>query len=379
MSLLLATAVASALWAGTPSFAARPSHQAVHVNSDPDLTFDYTGHPEKVTVPDGITQAEVEVVGASGGWTKYYFCIPSGPYACWVKHTAAGGQGARIVGSLPVHAGDVLTIGVGGHGGDGVRGIGGEGGWGATGKGGRGGDAGGYGGGGGGGATAILDGDKQLVVAGGGGGGGGFGSGENDRGGTGGSAGSTPTWGRSGDGKGGGSGGEPGLVAPDSDSNQAQDGKRAGAGGGGGGVRRGGAGGSSDATGGAGGGGPGSSSIGTLLSPDVSSLRTFDGNGRVTIRWTNLMILTLRGAVPGGLPPMLTATMPALATGKVEFYESDGHLVGTAPLVEGTAFLLLRPGRLSPGVHHLYAAYDGNGQWPAGISNTVKFIESSGR
>jgi hypothetical protein len=64
-------------------------------------TFDFTGSTQTWTVPDGVTSATVDLYGASGG------DAPNG---------ASGGNGAHVRAAVPVTAGDVHVIEVGGEG-----------------------------------------------------------------------------------------------------------------------------------------------------------------------------------------------------------------------------------------------------------------------
>jgi hypothetical protein len=242
-------------------------------------TFHYTGQPQPVTVPGGFDLAVVRVVGGKGGST--YASIP----AEWIT----GGDGAQVTGRLPVAAGQVLTVEVGGYGGDGDGNSSpGEGGWGATGRGGRGGLSSQNDGGGGGGASGIEVGGQDVVVAGGGGGAGGTGGGIfSYTGGPGGSSGETVDPGHDGTGPGAGKGGAgagngqgPGGVGGNSSVN-------GGAGGGGGNGLTGGAGGSGGGAGGGGGGGggAGSSLVSSLELGRVVRGQTADGNGVISITW----------------------------------------------------------------------------------------------
>lgn len=131
-------------------------------------TYSYSGAPDTFTVPTDVKSITVDALGAAGG--------ESGGAS--FDHEA-GGNGARIQGTLTVTPGETLQVNVGGEGGrDGSE----AGGW----------NGGGYGGsdatgnvpelaGGGGGASdvrflpyALAN---RLLVAAGGGGGGGFGTG----------------------------------------------------------------------------------------------------------------------------------------------------------------------------------------------------------
>lgn len=135
------------------------------------FVFDYTGEiVGPIPVPDGVTQIELDIFGASGGDAS--------------GGRGFGGLGAGVTGGiLAVTPGDELTVIVGGEGGAAESGAqlltGGDGGFGWDGgtgaiddSGGDGGDATqAHAGGGGGGASAVLLNGALLAAAGGGGGG----------------------------------------------------------------------------------------------------------------------------------------------------------------------------------------------------------------
>lgn len=132
-------------------------------------TFSYTGAPQAFTVPAGVTELQVELSGASGGWSASY---DGSAFCC-------AGPGGHVEANIPVTPGQNLTITVGGAGQNGSATTGGAGGY-------NGGGAGAlwpfnFSGGGGGGATDIRTGagslSNRIVVAGGGGGGGWFSTG----------------------------------------------------------------------------------------------------------------------------------------------------------------------------------------------------------
>ncbi len=142
------------------------------------VEYSYTGTTDTWVVPPGVTSVTFEAAGGDGGAAVH-------------PVTKKGGSGAIITGTVPVTAGQIVTIAVGGNGATGA------GGWGTDGM------SGGHAntakqdsrtGGAGGGATliALSDADgsnwHEIVVAGGGGGQGG-GSGDPDEAGMGGSAG----------------------------------------------------------------------------------------------------------------------------------------------------------------------------------------------
>lgn len=256
----------------------------VDAQSASSRTFDYTGAGQVFTVPAGVTRVTIAASGAAGGSS----IIP-------------GGKGGLVTASLPVTAGETLSVFVGGAGPDragfgpplpsgGFNGGGGSAGSGA----------------GGGGASDVRRASTKLIVSGGGGGtgtqawaggdgggtiaangqggftGGGGGGGTGSAGGTAGTAGANGTAGTPGSAGTGGSGGQapwpndPTLVG--------------GGGGGGGGFFGGGGGGgglsiSGFPSVGSGGGGGGSSytdpaATGVIHTPGVRS-----GHGVIVISW----------------------------------------------------------------------------------------------
>jgi hypothetical protein len=261
-------------------------------------TFGYVGpRSQTAVVPEGAGSAELRVTGAMGGKT----CNDAGT-SC----PAAGGDGARVSGTVVVRPGQVLLVAVGGYGGNsqGNRNPG-AGGWGATGNGGRGGGAHGYfasaDGGGGGGASGVAIADctgcaaTTLAIAGGGGGAGGrgFDSGT-DAGGPGGSSGATVDSGHDGKGPGAGRGGSGSNSAPVGGGGG--NGSASGGGGGGGAAGYvGGRGGGGGSTGGGGGGGGGAGSphyAAALLAPAVVRGPT-SGAGVVQITWITSAIVPI--------------------------------------------------------------------------------------
>jgi hypothetical protein len=122
--------------------------------------FALTGDVQTFTVPEGVRQLEVSVVGGHGQWTE---------------RTAKGGRGGTVTGRVTVEPGDVLDVYVGGYGGN-------HDGWG-YGHGGSGGGSPSYahdGKRGGGGSALLAEDESPLFVAGGGGGGGGDGGGSDE-------------------------------------------------------------------------------------------------------------------------------------------------------------------------------------------------------
>jgi gliding motility-associated-like protein len=153
-----------------------------NIYSQTSVPFSYTGTVQTFVVPCGVTSLTVKAWGAggSGGGADSY-------------GGAVGGAGAFVETTIPVTAGETLTLIVGGGAGPGTNcaggAPGGAEGWGnSIFDGGKGGNAGGSGcsggGGGGGGGSALLRSSTVLLVA--GGGGGGSGGGLNSSGATGG-------------------------------------------------------------------------------------------------------------------------------------------------------------------------------------------------
>lgn len=274
-ALAAGTAVAMAAWVVVPA-SAQPAAPVT-------VTFGYVGpQAQNVTVPPGVTIAEVRVVAGRGG-----SAAPRGGV------TPVGGDGAQVTGRLPVVPGRVLTLSVAGYGGNGSRTIVGGGGWGATGYGGRGGNGSGlYGdaGGGGGGGSSIASGPNTDVLAGGGGGGGGTGFDQFfDRGGPGGSSGefgADP--GHNGKGPGAGAGGRGAATGMGAGGGGGNGSNSGGGGGGGGAGWLGGTGGGGGGLGGGGGGGGGAGATHyslLLQAPSVVRGGTSDGNGIIAITW----------------------------------------------------------------------------------------------
>ncbi len=103
-----------------------------------ELEFNYTGSLQTWTVPDGVTEIDIEAFGAQGGNSP--------------GNLAIGGFGAQIRATVSVTPGDLISILVGGEGDTKIN------------------DAGTNYGGGGGGGSFIWTGNTPLVIAGGGGG-----------------------------------------------------------------------------------------------------------------------------------------------------------------------------------------------------------------
>ena len=197
------------------------------------------------TVPAGVTSVTLTATGAAGGRSA--------------SGTAGGGQGAVVTATVPVPAGEQLSVAVGAPGGTG--------GTGGTGGGGAGGAA-ANGGAGGGGASVVslassaAGSSPPLVVAGGGGGGAGGGGGGLGGGGNAGSGGTAGSAGIGGGGPGTSSAGGGGGAAGFGGGGGGAAGSLGLGGGGGGGGPVGGGGGGGGYYGGGGGGGGGNGTVG---------------------------------------------------------------------------------------------------------------------
>lgn len=250
--------------------------------------FDFTGSSVNFTVPVGVTAVTIDAFGAQGG---------QGANAA--SGNGVGGPGGRVVATLPVTAGEVLTVFVGGQGGNASTGVAGTAGFNGGAAGGAQGDA----GGGGGGASDVRQGGtalaNRIVVAGGGGGGGGSGNGGlGGRGGTltgetgapSGAGPGTAVGGAGGAQSAGGAGGagenNPGSAGSLGLGGTGGNGGMSGGGGGGGYYGGGGGGGGTNPpTSGAGGGGGGSSFTKTGAGGVAHTLGAKTGNGKVVIAW----------------------------------------------------------------------------------------------
>lgn len=139
-----------------PAYAAPPP---------PPTTFNYTGGVQTYVVPSGVTQIQIEALGAQGG----------DGYVS--DSTNTGGRGARASGILSVTPGETLYIYVGGAGAASRNAAQSPGGWNGGGNGGQDPTQPPSSGGGGGGGSDVRRGgtglNNRVIVAGGGGGGGG--------------------------------------------------------------------------------------------------------------------------------------------------------------------------------------------------------------
>jgi len=338
-------------------------------------TFGYVGPMDQSTVvPQGVSSVRLRVIGGHGGAD------------CAHGYCTGGGDGAEVTGTIAVTAGQVLTLKVAGRGGDNNGNTNpGDGGWGWA-TGGRGGSATGSAsdGAGGGGASSVAISAcagceaSLAAVAGGGGGTGGTGYFPSvDTPGPGGSSGATADSGHDGGGPGSGSGGAGAGNGSSSGGGGGAGEHLGGAGGGGGAGSTGGAGGGGGGFGGGGGGGGGAGSSLTtgLTSPVVVRGTTGDGNGLIEVTWDRVtapMHLTERR---GGEQPVLTVSMPADATGQVEFYKSAlpeaDQLIAVVPIISGVALLHVRPERLIPGDNPIIAFYRGDARYLPSHSNTL--------
>lgn len=318
-------------------------------------TYTYTGSSHQCIVPAGVTSVSIDAVGGQGGTTT---------------DDVAGGLGGRVVATLSVSAGDVLTLVVGGSGG-------GSGGFGGS----HGGDPGAgpyvssFDGAGGGGSTDVRLGTRTLVTAGGGGGGGGgseipVGGGVGGQGGTGmlyhgpdgvpfAAPGATGS-GYEGHGGRGGCGSCRDGNGTDGGSSSDRDGGGGGGGGGGGHVS--GAGGGGGGFGGAGGGGGGGLSYVDPLATAVTfSVATQTGHGSVS--------LTFAGSAPEGdasLP--LGAPAPVSPAGDPVVFSQPGRHAWTVPAGVNAITVEAHGGwGGSPG-----GDGDGNGGLGDGVTATVE-------
>jgi hypothetical protein len=233
--------------------------------------FGFTGTVQTFTVPEGVRQLDVSVVGGHGQWTE---------------RTNTGGRGGLVTGRISVEPGDVLDVYVGGYGGNGE-------GWGyGHGAGGGGSTAWGHDGKRGGGGSALLAVDESpLLVAGGGGGGGGDGAGDGYYGGRGGDGGRPAQRGEDARHASGGSGGDAGCDGCRGIDGGGGHGSEYGSGGGGGGGGYAGGGGGHATTGveaGGGGGGGGLSYAAPAVREVHFGVATTAGDradGDVRIAW----------------------------------------------------------------------------------------------
>jgi hypothetical protein len=247
-------------------------------------TFTFTGGEQTFTVPAGITTLHVEAFGAPGGTGT------GGPTAasCQSQMPATVCFGAAVAADVPVTAGQLLYIEVGGIGSDGSMAIHGPGGFNGGGNGGDGTNLLGGGGGGGGASdvrtvsrSEVTSINSRLVIASGGGGSGGSGATGNG-GGIGGGGYEGGSGGAGTAGAGGGGAGGPGATQGGPGGNgtlgfgglglsaSGSDLFTGGGGGGGAGLYGGGGGNAGTGSGGGGGGGGGASGVGPTVSSFIA-------------------------------------------------------------------------------------------------------------
>lgn len=277
--------------------------------ADTTVTFVFSGAPESVEVPPGMTLATIDAFGAAG--VTGTGCVPAG-------------LGGHARAAIPVTPGESLQVRVGGAGEFSAEGATAQGGFNGGGDGGAPG-FGDFSGSAGGGASDVRQGgtgpDDRVVVAGGGGGAAAGCTGFNEFGGDGGGANgapggpSQPIAGGGGGPTGGGSAGSPGDATAGAEG-QGGDGASGGGGhsggGGGGGLFGGGGGGTVQIQGGArggGGGGSGVCDIGCLAFE--SGVRS--GNGLVTITFSAATPDGPDGAPDAGAAPVAAAPVVGLA------------------------------------------------------------------
>lgn len=375
-------AAPSLLLAPTATAASGPVCAAGHCV----VTFGFTGGPELLTVPSGVTVVSATVSGASGG-------LGDGRLAA-----SAGGRGGTVTAAVPVVGGDQLRVVVGQRGRQGVYGSGGP----VL--------AGGYGGGGegvydgtGGGGSYLSRGTSLLVVAGGGGGGGsgivgpGYvpspggdgGAGTNGQAGApasvGGPGGTTSGPGAPADCAGLATSVGTGPAAPPSTFGVGGSGDNGcGTDGGGGGFYGGSSGGYDDngtVDGGAG-GGSGFLAPGLTGVPGTPNV----GDGAITLAYdlpktaTSTTLHIAPSSVPAGSTTTLTAAVTSgtgVPSGTVTFVDKTRNVtLGTATLTNGTATLVLPVGNTA-GTRSVVATYGGSGIYGASTSPTVTLTVTS--
>jgi uncharacterized repeat protein (TIGR01451 family) len=153
LRVFVAAVVALGLWAVLGAGAAEASY----------TYFDGVNGPQSITIPFGVSEVTLDVIGGAGGFDAS-------------TNGCVRGNGSEIRATVPVTQGQQLDLSVGSDGGFGSGADGGPGGQGGGGAGGSVSSAGTIyaGGGGGGGATSVSTAGQLIVLAGGGGGCGGF-------------------------------------------------------------------------------------------------------------------------------------------------------------------------------------------------------------
>ncbi|MCW2540915.1 MAG: hypothetical protein JWN95_2640 [Frankiales bacterium] len=344
------------------------------------VSFGYSGAAQGFTVPDGVTALSFNVLGAAGGTSRFH--LP-------------GGGGGSVTGTLPVVAGQNLTLVVGQAGN--VNGVSVYGGGGASGPM-------QYLGSGGGGSFVFASSGSVLVAAGGGGGAatdggpcgrsfqqlGGAGSGAQSPGGggTGGCySGETPAT--------GGQSNAPGAGGLGPHGNGANGTGPAGAflpgvggaggsaadqyyvgGGGGGGYYGGGGGGYAQS------GAGGSGFVSPTVTDAISQTGAHQGDGSIVLSWPALVptVAVSITAQPGGNAgdaDTMTATVSGAAvapTGTVTF-TVDGHAVSDcAPQTITNGVVACTTTALPVGSDSIQASYSGDNLYGPGSSQTTSYL-----
>ena len=372
----------SALWvlALAGSAAALPSNCS---QSGSTVTCTYTGAGVYTfTVPSDASSLDVTAVGAGGG-----------------DGDGRRGLGASVAdAAVPVTAGDVLPVVVGGVGGDGTvtnRGAGGTPGGGGSGGGGSCGCGSGIvAGGGGGGYSGLLTASNgPLVIAAGGGGAGGANGGAGDTG-TGGGPGGSLAGGGGGTGMQGGAGGTDGTghgsgaagLSLQGGEGEGAYGPEGGGGGGGGGGYFGGGGGGGTFSGGGGGGGGSSFGISGLTNatnttsaasvtisyivPDQTATDVSCSPGTVAFDATTSCTATVTD----------TAAVPSAPSGSVSFVSDTAGgtfssqatctLAPSGTTGQASCLVSYTPGQIGSGTHTITASYAGASGFVASSNST---------
>jgi len=346
------------------------------------IRFYFSDTVQLWTVPAGVHQITVDIIGGAGG---------DGAGTCSV----AGGHGGRVLATLPVTPGEVLSlwVGEGGH----LTGAGAASGpvsWYGGGNGGGAGASLSSNGGGGGGASVMWRGypvgnDTTLLVAGGGGGGGGQGGTKFQCGGRGGDGGKPAAAGEDAPdvvGQ-GGLGGYPDRVSTDHRGYDGEtiDSRYVGGGGGGGGsgmsrcfgqfsqcygVGEGGATlDESNWSGDGGGGGAGGSSYAAGAASNVTygHAGSHGATGQIIVSYGQPTVTSMLPATGrAGHPVTLRALVEPSDGGGTVSFASDGVLIpgcDAAPLISGTGTIYsasCATSSLPAGEHQITAVYSGN-------------------
>ncbi len=371
--LLVSTSMLTAPWA--PASAAAAAAAPTCAAGTCTESFATSGAPESFVVPAGVSTLTATVAGGSGG-LGHIDLIGDLPQR-------TGGDGGQVVATVPVHAGETLTVAVGAKGQDSTDSS-------AAGGYGGGGDAGDFEGsdGAGGGGSFLFRAATVLVAAGGGGGGGYQDGGDGGGGGAGangidggpadiGGAGATT----SAPGAGGANGGVAGTGpahGPDVFGTGGSNTTCPGAGGGGG-YFGGGSGGCGEALD-FGGGGGGSGFLATGVSKLSSTTNT--GDGTVVLSWRQQATTKTRLSIKphtvatGGTAKLRAKVTSAVGTvhGKVVFRAGPHRrIVGKAKLVHGVARVKVHAGTRA-GTRHFIAIYKGNAHFARSVSDRVRLV-----